>query len=93
MSIPFSAASFLASGLAMTTPVGGAAVGALGTDGAATTGAWILGGAEGAAGGAGGAAGLEAGGAAAVKSLKAATSSLVGTMTHSAYNDITTARQ
>ena len=90
MSIPFSAASFLASGLAMTTPVGGAAVGALGTDGAATTGAWILGGAEGAAGGA---AGLEAGGAAAVKSLKAATSSLAGTMTHSAYNDITTARQ
>ena len=72
----------------MTTPVGGTTVEALGTDGAATTGAWVLGGGA----GADGAAGLKDGGAAgAVKSLKAATSSLVGTMTHSACNDITTA--
>ena len=88
MSIPFSAANFLARGLAMMTPEGGTTVEALGTDGAATTGAWILGGGV----GADGAAGLKDGGAAAaVKSLKAATSSLVGTMTHSACNDITTA--
>ena len=82
MSIPFSAASFLASGLAATCPP--AATGGEGADWATEAGAGAAAGAEGAgAAGGGGGAALGAAGAA-VKSLKAATSPFSATITHSA---------